>query len=246
MDIPAGRPADVLVLLDTLLPACIEACGNRQPPLKETSELSSLAEAFRQLLEVMLRIETDAQSGREGDSADVTEIGEYALQLQTTLAKLAEAADVPGRQEALSSLAVNIALWIAGHDGRIDTLEPVVDALARLANRLRKPEELEVLSHEMGRIVAAVSPQISQDLERMNPGRPWRVLLLNHCIVATRSHNTELMEQAFALLTSRLPEDAGKFFNEGMQQMEALNYPPHVRKIMEKHHRRWTRNHTLH
>ena len=80
----------------------------------------------------------------------------------------------------------------------------------------------------------------------MNPGRPWRVLLLNHGIVATRSHNTELMEAAFTLLASKLPEDATRFFSEGMQQMEALGYPPHVRETMEKYHHEWPVNRSLH
>jgi hypothetical protein len=31
-----------------------------------------------------------------------------------------------------------------------------------------------------------------------------------------------------------------------MQQMEALNYPPHVRRVMENYHRRWTVNRVLH
>ena len=86
----------------------------------------------------------------------------------------------------------------------------------------------------------------SEDLEKMNPGRPWRVLLLNYGIVATRSHNTASMEAAFAVLTSKLPEDATRFFSEGMQQMDALDYPSHVRKVMEKYHREWPVNRSLH
>jgi hypothetical protein len=135
---------------------------------------------------------------------------------------------------------------VADHEGRIDTLEPVVDALALLANNTREPSRLEALSHVISRIVAAVSPLISQDLEKLNPGRPWRVLLLNQSIIATRSHNPELMEQAFAVLTGKLPEDAARFFSEGMQQMDALNYPAPVRKVMEKYHRQWTVNRALH
>ncbi len=50
------------------------------------------------------------------------------------------------------------------------------------------------------------------------------------------------LEQAFA----QLLEDATRFFSEGMQQMEALNYPPHVRKVMEKYHREWPVNRSLH
>ncbi len=246
MEIPTGRPADLQSLLDTLLPACIEAAATAAPAAQDATDPSSLVEAFRQLLDVMARIESDARADRMRDSADITEIGEYALRLQEALATLAAKAGLDDRQEALALVSINIALWVADHGGRIDTLEPVVDALALLANNLREPPRLEALSHVINRIVAAVAPMISQDLEKVNPGRPWRVLLLNQSIIATRSHNPELMEQAFAVLTSKLPEDAGRFFTEGMQQMDALDYPAQVRKVMEKYHRQWTVNRALH
>jgi len=246
MQIPTGRPADLQSLLDSLLPVCIDAAAAGTPTAKGVDDPSTLVEAFRQLLNVMARIESDAQADRMSDSADITEIGEYALRLQEALAALAAKAGVDDRQEALALLSVNIALWVADHGGRIDTLEPVVDALALLANQLREPARLADLSHVVNRIVAAVSPLISQDLEKMNPGRPWRVLLLNQSIIATRSHNPELMEDAFAVLTARLPEEAPRFFTEGMQQMDALNYPEPVRRVMEKYHRQWTVNRALH
>ena len=246
MQIPTGRPADLQSLLDTLLPACIEAAATVAPAAQDATDPSTLVEAFRQLLDVMARIETDARADRMRDSGDITEIGEYALRLQEALATLAANAGLDDRQEALALVSINIALWVADHGGHIDTLEPVVDALALLANNLREPPRLEALSHVINRIVAAVSPMIRQDLEKVNPGRPWRVLLLNQSIIATRSHNPELMEQAFSVLTEKLPEDAPRFFTEGMQQMDALNYPAHVRKVMEKYHRQWTRNRALH
>ena len=98
----------------------------------------------------------------------------------------------------------------------------------------------------MGRIIDAVSPLIREDLEKINPGRPWRVLLLNRCIVATRSHDADRMTEAFDFLVDHLPEDAPGFFAAGMQQMEALDYPAHVRRVMEKYHRRWVVNPALH
>ena len=47
-------------------------------------------------------------------------------------------------------------------------------------------------------------------------------------------------------LTRHLPEDAARFFTEGMQQMDALNYPAHVREVMQKYHRQWTLDRALH
>lgn len=235
MRIPSGEPAIIQSLAADILDACRQAADASE------NELATLAEAFDQLGNVLARVSADAPA-----AADITEIGEYALQLHGRLAATAERLGLPEQRDALARLAVNLALWIAAQGGRIDSLETVVDALALLANTTREPQQLEALSAVFGRIIAVVPAVISQDLEKINPGRPWRVLLLNHSIVATRSHNTDLMEAAFALLTSKLPEDAARFFSEGMQQMEALDYPPHVRTVMEKYHRRWTVQRTLH
>jgi hypothetical protein len=49
------------------------------------------------------------------------------------------------------------------------------------------------------------------------------------------------MEEVFEELVSNLPDDAREFFAEGMQQMETLNYPIHVRAVMTKYFDRWTR-----
>ncbi len=212
-------------------------------------DLALLARAFGQLVDVMERIEADRQTASETATAhateagDITEVGEYALKLHENLAPLA---NEPAAREYSASLAANVALWITRHGGQIDTLEPVVDALALLANRLTEPRDLEALSAIMGEICNAVSPVIREDLERINPARPWRVLLLNRAIVATRSHDTAIMEEAFAVLTRYLPEDSARFFTEGMQQMDALDYPARVRQVMEKYHRQWTLKHSLH
>lgn len=69
---------------------------------------------------------------------------------------------------------------------------------------------------------------------------------LRRQLAATHSHDTALMEQAFDVLANKLPEDAGQFFTEGMQQMDALNYPEHVHAVMAKYHRQWNIDRSLH
>jgi len=240
LQIPSGELDTLAALAGALLQTCRTVDTDTA-----ARNLPGLEQAFDQLVDVMNRLEADA--GAAGArAADVTEIGEYALRLCEGLAACTQRLQQREQSERMASLTVNVALWIARHDGRIDTLEPVVDALALLANTIRDPLRLEALGAVIARIVSAVSPLIRQDLEKFNPGRPWRVLLLNQSIVATRSHNPELMEQAFAVLTSHLPEDASRFFTEGMQQMDALNYPEHVREVMAKYHRRWTLDRSLH
>lgn len=234
MQTPDGQ----LESVRTLSGALLDACGDTDQP-----ELPELSQAFDRLADVMRRVEAD---GTTATADDVTEIGEYALRLCDGLAACARRLATDSARAQAAALTVNMALWIARHGGLIDALEPVVDALALLANSTREPPRLEALGAVIGAIVAAVSPVIRRDIEKINPGRPWRVLLLNQSIVATRSHNTELMERAFAELTRHLPEDAGRFFTEGMQQMDALDYPEHVRRVMARYHRQWTLDRSLH
>jgi hypothetical protein len=242
MDIPDGQLDNIRQHISETL----DACSGSAPAGTDQSRLAALAEAFEQLVEVMKRLDADRGAAGSTDSADVTEIGEYALRLAGELSAELEQRQLHDRKIAQAGLIIDIALWVAQRGGMIDTLEPVVDALAGCANTIREPGALEALSEIIRQIVAAVSPVISQDLEKLNPGRPWRVLLLNQSIIATRSHNTALMEQAFAQLTSKLPEDAGQFFSEGMQQMDALDYPDPVRKVMARYHRQWNMDRSLH
>ena len=243
MQLPTGQ----LDTLRTDATALLEACATAGLG-EEDSEtgLPMLTQAFDQLFEVLTRLEADLQSGGRTASAEITELGEYALQLADNLGTRIGSADDEALRRSLAPLTLNLALWIARHGGVIDTLEPVVDALALFANTTTDTAALAALYGIIGTIIESVSPVISQDLEKINPGRPWRILLLNQSIVATRSHDTQLMEQAFATLTRNLPEDAPRFFTEGMQQMDALDYPQHVREVMARYHREWNPDRSLH
>jgi hypothetical protein len=234
MHIPDGQLENVQNLAGRLL----EACSDGDEP-----ELPELSRAFGRLTDVMSRVAAD---GDRTTTDDVTETGEYALRLCEELTACAQRLGTDAARRQAAALTVNVALWIACHEGRIDALEPVVDALALLANTTREPPRLEALGAVYAAVVGAVSPVIRRDIEKVNPGRPWRVMLLNRSIVATRSHNTDLMEQAFTELSRHLPEDAGHFFTEGMQQMDALDYPEHVRRLMACYHRQWTLDRSLH
>ena len=228
----------------------LQATGDSGTAPDPETGLPMLITAFDQMFEVMTRVEGDREAiGPQAPgtaTGDITELGEYAFKLHENLAAHVEQAGLQEDRPLLAEQAINFAIWVTRMDGQIDTLEPVVDALAMLANSISDAGELKSLSGIMGEIAAAVSPVIREDLEKINPGRPWRVLLLNNGIVATRSHNPDIMEAAFAVLTDHLPEDAARFFTEGMEQMEALNYPPQVRKVMEKYHRQWAVNRSLH
>jgi len=211
-----------------------------------------LGDTFEQLFDAMQRTEfslsadSSADHGNQAGAKNVTELGEYALEL---LDQALDWSKKLGLEEVFQSLqweTINMARWIAACGGEIFSLEPVVDALARHANHTQQPGELLELFRAMSEIMEATAGAIRQDLEKTNPGRPWRVLQLNRAIVATRTHQPDIMEKAFAELVQYLPEDAPGFFSTGMEQMDLLNYPPHVREVMDRYYRKWSVDRSLH
>ncbi|MEW6331525.1 MAG: hypothetical protein AB1560_08700 [Pseudomonadota bacterium] len=213
----------------------------RRPEQTNQVTPGQLTEAIDQFLTIIERI--DREEGKIGPIArdDATQLGDYGMTLIADLAAWAGQLNLPVPRQDLEIVTLAAADWIVRHDGQIRTLEPVVNALANFANRANDPASLEPLITLMGRVAQAAANLIKQDLEKNNPGRPWRVLHLNRGIVATRTHNPELMEKVFDDLVRYLPEDAAAFFAEGMQQMEELDYPPHVRQVMHRYFDRWTR-----
>lgn len=218
----------------------------RAPRAGEQIGPQQLREALEQFFSIIANL--DKEEGATGPilSDDVNQLGDYGLNLLADLA--AWAAQLGLEQERRNVLAASLAAvdWLMRHEGRIRRLESVVDALADTANRTSDPKELARMAVFMGAVARACSDYIKQDLEKTNPGRPWRLLHLNHGIVATRSHDPTLMQQVFDELVRLLPDDAPAFFEQGMEQMVTLDYPAPVREVMSRYHARWQRRPTLH
>jgi len=139
MKIPAGQIETIRNAIETLI---------KQPlnqPVESIAaadlstgagDMDQLVAALGQLVDIMTRVEADrgaSETMTPGADSDleITEIGEYGFGLYQNLASRATDAE---QKTAYSNLAIDLALWIARHNGQIDTLEPVVDALAQLAN----------------------------------------------------------------------------------------------------------------
>ncbi len=205
-----------------------------------------LAEAFEQLFDAMRRTEYDVRSGNQPEGDAVSGLGEYALELLEQALDWAKRLELPEIYQDLQAAVVSVARWIGRHGGAVQRLEPVVDALAQFANTTSESGELLTLYEAMNEIANTTADVIRQDLEKTNPGRPWRVLHLNRAIVATRTHQPDVMDTAFQALVDNMPDDAPGFFSEGMEQMDLLNYPPHVREVMDRYYRKWSIDRSLH
>lgn len=166
---------------------------------------------------------------------DISDIGEHGLSLLEKLIYKADALEDLVEKTDLEQIALVIADWVIQRDGSINILEPIVDALAQVANAISEPEQLIALADFMGEIADACSDTIKQDLELSNMHRPWRILNINRGIVATRTNDPKTMRSVFADLIKALPMDAPGFFKEGMSEMIRLDYPDHVRSVMQEY-----------
>ncbi|WP_436394899.1 hypothetical protein ACSDBR_07785 [Acidithiobacillus ferriphilus] len=161
-------------------------------------------------------------------------IGDLTIGLLMDLATWADRLGERQAKTALEMITVSIAAWVCNQHGAIHTLEPIVNGLAILANSRVETDELRSLAQLMGQVKEAASADYATDLDGADPRRPWRILLLNWGITATRAQDPAEMRSAFAALLRHLPVDAALFFQEGRQQVAQGDFPDEVRTVMEE------------
>lgn len=183
---------------------------------------------------------------QQATGADPERMLEHGLRLIVQLTELAQRLQRPTQAQAVERLALPLSVWMLRRGCELSHPEPVVNALAHLANRLRQPEALIELYGLMSEIMDAIGIERALEWERDHPKRPWRVLLINRAIVATRTRQPTLMETAFQTIVEHLPEEAPSFFREGMGQMEAGDYPPPARAVMQRYFETWSAEQRLH
>ncbi|MFW2373016.1 MAG: hypothetical protein ACN4GM_07830 [Gammaproteobacteria bacterium] len=230
-----------------------ENTRSMQLSLKASSDASAsssldMIKAMQATIDIMMRQQSDRKNNSPGvlSTEELSEIGDYALNLLEQLSIVAANMGMQDSMIALQRLSLPVAYWLIQQGGEIGKLDILVNALSGLANTITENLELERLSRLIAQIIAHTSNDIRQDLEQTNPMRPWRIINLNWGIVATRSHNAELMDNVFEQLVKNIPVDAKAFFTEGMQQMDIIGYPDHVRKVMEKYSKQWSHQGKVH
>jgi len=189
-----------------------------------------LVDALRQLFPILEKDVADWDPSLPEDEPE--RIGDLTIGLLLDLATWADRLGERPTKAALEVVSVAVAAWLVQRGQPIHTLEPVVNGLAILANAEKEPEPLQSLARLMEAVVEAAADDYSADLESQDPQRPWRILLFNWAITATRAQDLEQMQRAFAALQRHLPADAPLFFQEGRQQVLQGDYSPQVRELM--------------
>lgn len=203
----------------------------------EADKMLQVIQALRQNIQVMLRLDSDVRTAGhlEITPQEVSEIGDYALNLLDEISASCGSRGMQDQMLQLHRLSLPVVAWLNFHNAKVKKLDIVVNAVASYANTLQDEKQLEALCSLINQVVQATDPAIKKDLEATNPMRPWRILNLNWGIVATRSHKPEVMVEVFEQLMVNIPADVHQFFNEGLQQMDVIGYPEPVRVVMREY-----------
>ncbi|MEW8246613.1 MAG: hypothetical protein AB2768_11370 [Candidatus Thiodiazotropha endolucinida] len=233
---------------DAIAPAVVSA-GKQAGVEDPDHSPSALQQAMHRLMELLEILSGQVDSTREiphPSLNELSELGDYGIQLLVDFSTVAAGLKMPQESEEMEDLTLPMALWLVRHKGELRTLEPVINSLARLANRFREPSQLRQLYELSMELIKALEPTMQQEHVRLEKAQPWSILLMNQAIIATRSYQPELIEEAYQTLCRLLPDQAPDFFREGMEQMDALNYPQQVREVVEKYYNLWGQPRTLH
>ena len=213
----------------------------------------NLLSAMDQAIDVMMRADADSAVQNEMsaesigllEEKDISQIGQYSLDILEAMVSFVQ--NKTGEQNRdLLRLSLPISLWVARRGGKLSQIDMVVNSLAGYANEVKESHLLAELASTIKEVVDACDDNIKNDLEQTNMMRPWRILNLNYGIVATRSHQPELIEKAYDALVKNLPQDARGFFKEGLQQMDIVGYPDEVREVVERYNKMWGTDSVLH
>lgn len=241
---------DTYNLAETILEICQTIQTEAKDSATDDHRLSNptqICHGLEHFCDIILELDQspDSQLEPPDPTSDFSELADFGISLIAQLMDWAELLQLKEISNTLDDVIITTGVWCARNLGNIQQIDPLVNALTRVSNAHTEPDFLIELSQIYQEIANAIAPEIKQDMDNKDPMRPWRILNLNYGIVATRSYNLTVMEQAFEQLLVRLPNDANKFFTEGMEQMEIIDYPTHVRDMMEKYYLR-TNNPTLH
>ena len=198
--------------------------------------LDVLLGKFEEYFKIVASVNLRANDHRIIDPDEATEISDYGFVMLLQLVDLMEKLDLPHKRREIEQVSLVLARWTVSYHGTINYLEPLVNAIAQMANLLQDKSELLALSELIDRIVDQCAESLKLDTDGNEATRPWRLLHINRGIVATRTQNLEVMKHAFDELLLYLPADAPGFFAEGMKEMDALDYPPHVREVMKSYY----------
>jgi hypothetical protein len=230
---------EIPVISDLALEIMKRVIDENEKTQKITDEQSGpipLASAMSEFFQLASALEN---GGQLEDSAAISELAHYALDLVDRLQAQLWYLDIHDQRDRLSRLFASLAVWFARQDAILDNLNGAADSFAILVNGENDSTVLADMSRLMDECLEAACDEIKMDEDRSDQFRPWRVLNLNSGVAATRSFDAKLMQEIFEKMERRLPHDLPGFFADGKRQVQTQEVPESVREVMTQFADKW-------
>ncbi len=221
-------------LFNSAVACCLENVQQEHSEFSVPPE--ALNKSMQQYFGVLTAINTQAEPNFTINQDEMEDLADYGLSLLEEFSSCAQKLSCDESYAIFEQLSIPLSVWAAKHNLTITNIELVVNAISNTANHTDDKQHLSELIDTIEVIIEAIGTDIKADQDKSNMGRPWRILNLNQGIIATRSQDPKRMEAVFEQLLYRLPDDAAGFFAEGMEQMDSIDYPEHVRDVMQQYY----------
>ncbi|MDX2220247.1 MAG: hypothetical protein SF172_14620 [Burkholderiales bacterium] len=237
-NVPAPEDDHALLrrAFDSLTQALHTAYSQRHGGAATADDCITLLALLREFLDFMARV--DREHGADGPLSLVdTDLAcADAMRATAALESWLNRLDLAESQAVLDSLILGIALWAMRHDCLLHVPEPVVNALARLANGAASRQDVAAAFAMMQGVIEHLKPQLAADLEQSNPERPWRMLHLNFAITGIRSGDVALASHAFSALNAGLPHERAGFYEEALRIAQHSGLPDEMTGLIMAQH----------
>jgi len=213
---------------------CLE--NHAQQDTSDDISPAALDDSMQHLFTILEKIHSQDDHAGELLKQEMDELPNYCIGLLDELSDKAKTLGCDESSITFEQLSIPLALLFAKLNLDMTEVELVANAISNTANHSQDLQRLAELTDVIDVLANMCSAEIKADLDKSNPGRPWRVLNMNQAIIATRSLDPKRMESVFEQLMFHLPEDAPGFFAESIQQMDIIYYPAHVREVMQNYY----------
>ncbi len=222
MEMPS---ADMNWFAETFSKICLEikdaweAFGTEK--LSNDPAPDQLCGAMEQLIELLYRYENSQQQVQPvteepiPEGVNISELGSYGFSILENFAQMTDDLGLKTAEYPWEQLSVSLALWMARQGAELYNLGLTINGFASIANQTLDTRQLEQLYLAMGEVLDAASPVVKEEAITADMQHPWRLLVFNRAIVATRTLSPQLMKKAFSAVTEYLPDDAPDFFRQG-------------------------------
>lgn len=177
------------------------------------------------------QMDVDGDSAPMGSVENIKVAGNQLLRATAGLAADLENAGFLQELKQLQHAVAGLAVSIARFGADLESLEPVANAFAALADETHDPERLATLGYLMDEALTASSTG-------MESSESSRLMHIKLSSVAIRSHDTELIKHAFDRMAEHMPADLPAFLREAVVEMEQAGHPEEVKAVIRAYHER--------